>query len=188
MAEHSAVHSSKRRRLSFLQGQPQDYVADMQGHLFAKVDVGDTGSSEDSNITISTKFAGQTITPFLTQHIPARGAGGATGGATGGPNTKYCYRHRPDLKCRRQANEPSMDQLQHVRYCDSSKHALRRLTLFAGARDIVTERSTRHCARLDALFRGAVQAPAADASRHTYTMLLPAAVLSISQCPRSYTN
>lgn len=27
-------------------------------------------------------------------------------------NTKFCYRHRPDLKCRRQANEKSMEQLQ----------------------------------------------------------------------------
>ena len=38
------------------------------------------------------------------------------------PNTKYCYRHRPDLKCRRQADEPSMEQLQQVwifpiKYC-----------------------------------------------------------------------
>ena len=30
------------------------------------------------------------------------------------PNSKYCYRHRPDLKCRRQADEPSMDQMQRV--------------------------------------------------------------------------
>lgn len=28
------------------------------------------------------------------------------------PNTKFCYRHHPDIKCRRQANETSMEQLQ----------------------------------------------------------------------------
>ena len=120
MAEHDAVHSAKRRRLSLQQGQSQNYDADMQGHTFAAADVDDRGTNEGSNITISTKFAGQTITPFLTQHIPEQYAplGGSepgAGGATGGPSTKYCYRHRPDLKCRRQANEPSMDQLQHVR-------------------------------------------------------------------------
>jgi F-box/WD-40 domain protein MET30 len=30
------------------------------------------------------------------------------------PSTKFCYRHRPDLKCRRTADEPSMDNLQRV--------------------------------------------------------------------------
>ena len=31
-----------------------------------------------------------------------------------GPNTSYCYRHDPDLKCRRQADESSMQSLQKV--------------------------------------------------------------------------
>lgn len=72
-----------------------------------------------SNTTI-TKFTGQTIAPFLARHIPAQYAplGGSENSKdppiSENPNTKYCYRHRPDLKCRRQVNEPSMDQLQHV--------------------------------------------------------------------------
>jgi len=74
------------------------------------------------NITLSatSKLAGQTVTPFLLKHIPDQYAPMGGVDSTGSPkakdsNTKYCYRHRPDLKCRRQANEPSMEQLQHVR-------------------------------------------------------------------------
>ncbi|KAL8711965.1 MAG: hypothetical protein Q9220_003661 [cf. Caloplaca sp. 1 TL-2023] len=75
---------------------------------------------EGSNITISanSRLAGQTVAPFLAKHIPNQYAplGGlpVTGQSPSiNPNTKYCYRHRPDLKCRRQVDEPSMDQLQH---------------------------------------------------------------------------
>ena len=75
---------------------------------------------DHDNITLSasSKHAGQTVAPFLVKHIPEQYAPGGGVDASGNtkmkePNTKYCYRHRPDLKCRRQANEPSMDQLQH---------------------------------------------------------------------------
>lgn len=76
---------------------------------------------DDTSIGISStsKLAGQTVAPFLAKHIPDQYA--PLGGldqikapVNKNPNTKYCYRHRPDLKCRRQADEPSMDQLQHV--------------------------------------------------------------------------
>lgn len=76
---------------------------------------------KETNIGISatSKLAGQTVAPFLAKHIPEQYAplGGSSqlqDPANKNPNTKYCYRHRPDLKCRRQADEPSMDQLQHV--------------------------------------------------------------------------
>ncbi|OBT71963.1 hypothetical protein VF21_09140 [Pseudogymnoascus sp. 05NY08] len=64
----------------------------------------------------SNKLAGRAIAPFLARHIPAAYA--PTGTAQEGvvrekdPSTKFCYRHRPDLKCRRTADEPSMDHLQ----------------------------------------------------------------------------
>lgn len=55
------------------------------------------------------------ITPFLTRHIPKQynplGERSQSLQADKS-NTKFCYRHHPDLKCRRQANEPSMDQMQ----------------------------------------------------------------------------
>lgn len=78
----------------------------------------------DANVIMSvsaaTRLAGQTVAPFLAKHIPEQYA--PLGGldmprdstANPDPNTKYCYRHRPDRKCRRQADELSMDQLQHV--------------------------------------------------------------------------
>lgn len=78
-------------------------------------------SRQDGNVTLSatSKMAGQTVAPFLAKHIPQQYApmGGVDSSGspkTKDPNTKYCYRHRPDQKCRRQANEPSMEQLQHV--------------------------------------------------------------------------
>ena len=76
----------------------------------------------DKSIIIASaaNFADQTVAPFLTKHIPQQYA--PLGGPLSNqkqppkdPNSKYCYRHRPDRLCRRQANEPSMDQLQKVR-------------------------------------------------------------------------
>ncbi|KAF2104131.1 WD40 repeat-like protein [Rhizodiscina lignyota] len=76
---------------------------------------------KDGQIAISStsKAAGKMVAPFLAKHIPEQY--NPLGGKHSPPmtpidghtNTKYCYRHRPDLKCRRQANEPTMDSLQH---------------------------------------------------------------------------
>ena len=82
--------------------------------------------ASDSRIALSstTKFVGQTIAPFLARHIPEQYAPlglQPTPKATlftdpkkKDPNTKYCYRHRPDSKCRRTADEPTMENLQRV--------------------------------------------------------------------------
>ena len=93
-------------------GTPSDELADEK----------DNCQDEEGDISISvvSRQAGQTVAPFLAKHIPDQYAPGGgqdrfAQGKRKDPNTKYCYRHRPDLKCRRQANEPSMDQLQHVR-------------------------------------------------------------------------
>lgn len=72
---------------------------------------------------IREKLAGKNIAPFLARHIPEQYA--PLGSQTGQPvaissaNSKYCYRHRPDLKCRRQADEPTMDKLQRVSFSSS---------------------------------------------------------------------
>lgn len=64
------------------------------------------------------KLADENIAPFLAKHIPSQYAplGKDAGNKAGPPqqnvNSRYCYRHRPDLKCRRQADELSMDHLQ----------------------------------------------------------------------------
>ncbi|KAE8354922.1 putative E3 ubiquitin ligase complex SCF subunit sconB [Aspergillus coremiiformis] len=61
--------------------------------------------------------ANEKITPFLVEHIPKQYAPLGSQKPDqlkdlSSPNSKFCYRHRPDLKCRRQADEPSMDKLQ----------------------------------------------------------------------------
>nr|POF07032.1 putative e3 ubiquitin ligase complex scf subunit sconb [Quercus suber] len=88
---------------------------------------------KEISLPATSKHAEETIAPFLTKHIPmqhnpvtAQRAAAAAAAAitprgheeeeqvqTEQTSTKFCYRHRPDLKCRRQANEPSMDQLQN---------------------------------------------------------------------------
>lgn len=126
-----AARSSKRRALPLLQQPPTSLaippaINAFQDHKNAAAHMDraneDDGTDEDANISLSaaSKLAGQTVAPFLARHIPDQYAplGGLdqpSSPANKNPNTKYCYRHRPDLKCRRQANEPSMDQLQHVR-------------------------------------------------------------------------
>lgn len=121
---------SKRRRITlpqkmFLDAEATDFadaLPSLQDSLIGITDAGqDVCQDNHQNISISamSKQAGQTVAPFLAKHIPEQYASGGGLDSSGkakmkDPNTKYCYRHRPDLKCRRQANEPSMDQLQHV--------------------------------------------------------------------------
>ncbi|KAF8430118.1 E3 ubiquitin ligase complex SCF subunit sconB [Tirmania nivea] len=52
------------------------------------------------------------VAPFLTKHIPERYTTTPPQNDTQPGSTKYCYRHRPDVKCRRQADEMTMDSLQ----------------------------------------------------------------------------
>ena len=147
MIEDYADSSSKRRKLSLLQQPQQQQQQQQQQQpppptsvvIPPEINAFQDHSSaaaytngahrvdrieEDANISISatSELAGRTVAPFLAKHIPAQYAPlGAPdqprSPANKNPNTKYCYRHRPDLKCRRQANEPSMDQLQHVSRC-----------------------------------------------------------------------
>lgn len=68
-------------------------------------------------------FYGKTVTPFLREHIPGLYApiGKPETQAFQGsrrerdPNSKFCYRHRPDAKCRRAADEKKMVNIQRVR-------------------------------------------------------------------------
>ena len=102
---------------------PEDTINRGYGKSALRFNGGDSNDQavEEESITISatSKQATQTVAPFLAKHIPEQYApmGGldeAGHSRSKDTNTKYCYRHRPDVKCRRQANEPSMDQLQHV--------------------------------------------------------------------------
>lgn len=120
---------SKRRRLSpptdlsrpgtLPQIEAREHVDREEGRT--KSLHSESNRGQDGNVTLSatSRLAGQTVAPFLAKHIPSQYAPMGADGSSGSPkrkdpNTKYCYRHRPDLKCRRQADEPSMEQLQHV--------------------------------------------------------------------------
>ncbi|KAL8788714.1 MAG: hypothetical protein Q9213_001528 [Squamulea squamosa] len=89
-----------------------------QSILSPNVAKAEFGDGTHFSTSANSRLAGQTVAPFLAKHIPNEyshlGRSPATGRpAATSPNTKYCYRHRPDMKCRRQADGPSMDQLQH---------------------------------------------------------------------------
>ncbi|KAE8390073.1 putative E3 ubiquitin ligase complex SCF subunit sconB [Aspergillus alliaceus] len=67
--------------------------------------------------TTPAKLANENVAPFLVKHIPEQYAPLGSRRTDkledlSKKNSKFCYRHRPDLKCRRQADEPSMDKLQ----------------------------------------------------------------------------
>lgn len=81
----------------------------------------DDDNNPSISISSTTKLAGQSVAPFLAKHIPEQYAplglqpNNRTVERRKDPNTKYCYRHRPGLECRRSADEPSMEMLQRVR-------------------------------------------------------------------------
>ena len=66
---------------------------------------------------MSSTLISKTVTPFLKEHIPSLYApiGKPNNEETAkakDPNTRYCYRHRPDSKCRRAADEAKMVMIQ----------------------------------------------------------------------------
>lgn len=68
---------------------------------------------------MSQQLAGQAVTPFLREHISGLHAPFgkphftvARQSNTKDSNSKFCYRHRPDSKCRRAADESKMDVIQ----------------------------------------------------------------------------
>ncbi|WPG98906.1 Hypothetical protein R9X50_00170600 [Acrodontium crateriforme] len=104
--------------------------------------------TDDQNISIpaSSKHVERMLAPFLTEHIPTQyhPTGFSSREQTvqqekhhiEPSSTKFCYRHRPDLKCRRQANEPSMEQLQNelARLSQSDQQAISHVwSLFSAA-------------------------------------------------------
>ena len=122
-------HPAKRRRLSAYKTGAESGKGVIDGGQGYALNSGDLnhgsnqnkvdGTGEEISISSTSKFAGQTVAPFLAQHIPEQyGPVGASAAKADAPqktmNSRYCYRHRPDLKCRRKADEPSTDQMQHV--------------------------------------------------------------------------
>lgn len=95
-----------------------------------------------------TQLVGQTVTPFLREHIPGIYA------PIGKPdvqnennnsliqkrdptNSKFCYRHRPDAKCRRAADESKMVLIQSVSpSCVDAHRAYRLRADTSGAQEL----------------------------------------------------
>jgi len=84
------------------------------------VSMGENSSDRNISIPTASKHADHAIAPFLAKHIPMQynpighmQQSPQQSDESPSTSTKFCYRHRPDLKCRRQANEPSMEQLQN---------------------------------------------------------------------------
>lgn len=69
------------------------------------------------------ELAKQNVAPFLTKYHPRQYAPlSSEDGTPSIPravNAGYCYRHQPDSKCNRQADEQSMRQLQQVSHIPS---------------------------------------------------------------------
>lgn len=75
------------------------------------------------------------VAPFLSKHIPGqynpqsattptKPHNAVTPSSPSQNNNSYCYRHRPDVKCRRQAaDERAMEELQKVRRFPLSLHS-----------------------------------------------------------------
>ncbi|KAL0932472.1 sulfur metabolite repression control protein [Colletotrichum truncatum] len=81
----------------------------------------DEGDNSRFPANMPTQLVGQTVTPFLREHIPGIYAPIGKPDVQNennnlsqkrDPNSKYCYRHRPDAKCRRAADESKMVLIQ----------------------------------------------------------------------------
>ncbi|KLU90299.1 sulfur controller 2 [Magnaporthiopsis poae ATCC 64411] len=98
---------------------------------------------------MATQTIGKTMTPFLREHIPGLYAPVAKSESNYPPsassttvvppkdsNSKFCYRHRPDLKCRRAADESKMVSIQNSleRLPNADKQAITHVwSLFSAA-------------------------------------------------------
>lgn len=133
----SAQHNPKRRRLSWRPQRGLDMATDITSdphsallhghehegsrsrHPLGTMEADKQAEQKDTKLfsQSTAKQAEKMVAPFLAQHIPQQynplGSNPLPQNAPEKSNTKYCYRHRPDLKCRRQADEPSMEQLQN---------------------------------------------------------------------------
>lgn len=112
VSEDWELPSRKRRRIS-----TEEPMEDEEAAKHPKYHAPHAEKHDHVKNSSVTKMDPSTVAPFMAQHIPAQYApqgNPVTTPATKSvdSNTKFCYRHRPDMLCRRQADEPSMDKLQ----------------------------------------------------------------------------
>ncbi|KAK2740950.1 hypothetical protein FQN57_005954 [Myotisia sp. PD_48] len=110
--------SRKRRRLSICNPPAEAMESLCSTPNNAVEERGEARSAVDSTAVSLFNSSESSIAPFLSKHIRDhhvsrnRFVSADSSLPSPKPNSKYCYRHRPDLKCRRQADEPTMDQMQ----------------------------------------------------------------------------
>lgn len=111
-------HHSQRQSLSALSTEPPNTKPSRDNCDRRRPE----GAEDASRLpNMSQQLMGQSVTPFLREHIPGLYAPigkpdlpSMTALKTKDPNSKYCYRHRPDSKCRRAADESKMGLIQSV--------------------------------------------------------------------------
>ncbi|KAK2787857.1 hypothetical protein FQN52_007036 [Onygenales sp. PD_12] len=122
--DHQPESPRKRRKLS--ESSPASASSSLAlstGHTAASQSAypdhfDNSVANDNTDAKPSSNLADKNIAPFLTRHIRDHYAPMNRFEPTESekiprnPNSRYCYRHRPDLKCRRQADELSMDQMQ----------------------------------------------------------------------------
>ncbi|KAI6087323.1 WD40 repeat-like protein [Hypoxylon rubiginosum] len=109
-------HHSQRQSLSALSTEPPNTKPSRDNCDRRRPE----GAEDASRLpNMSQQLMGQSVTPFLREHIPGLYAPigkpdlpSMTALKTKDPNSKYCYRHRPDSKCRRAADESKMGLIQ----------------------------------------------------------------------------
>lgn len=74
---------------------------------------------DHSRMSNMSSLVSQTVTPFLREHIPSNYApiskvDSDDTSKSRDPNSMFCYRHRPDSKCRKAADENKMVMIQRV--------------------------------------------------------------------------
>ncbi|CAN8097126.1 unnamed protein product [Discula destructiva] len=72
-----------------------------------------------ANMNMPSNLVGQAVTPYLKEHVPSLyapvskiDASYSRQSLTKNFNSKFCYRHRPDSKCRKSADEDKMAMIQ----------------------------------------------------------------------------
>jgi hypothetical protein len=115
-------HSLPDPQTSFKSVEPSPHRSSLPSFRATKrrhtsLDKTDRSTLDSIALSTTSHAAAQNVAPYLAKHIPSKYT--PTGGTPSIASTMekkpiYCNRHRPDTKCWRQANEPTMEELQNV--------------------------------------------------------------------------
>lgn len=113
-------------------------------------------------------LVGKTVSPFLKEHIPGiyapvgkdfqdESSHATQSSAPREGNTRFCYRHRPDSKCRRTADEKKMGIIQRV-CCHNHELGFTFANKCLGSQQSFRRRPRSHHPCLVSLFGRTIQA------------------------------